>query len=81
MATIYKIHPAIGVARVGNSPDCVLHRPGNPGFTRGGDRRRRCRDFPDSSTNTTGWSSARPPASGCSPTSKTLQATSNWSAR
>ena len=81
MATIYKIHPAIGVARVGNSPDGILHRPGITGFTRGGDRRRRHRDSPDSSTNTTGWSSARPPAFGCSPTSKTLQATSNWSAR
>ena len=27
MATIYKIHPAIGVARVGNSPDAFFIGP------------------------------------------------------
>jgi len=40
MATIYKIHPAIGVARVGNSPDAFFigpETPGSPGVEIGAD--------------------------------------------
>jgi hypothetical protein len=40
MATIYKIHPAIGVARVGNSPDAFFvgpEAPGSPGVEIGAD--------------------------------------------
>src|SRR5262245_49155872 len=35
MAKVYKIHPAIGVARVGNSPDVFFvgpEQPGRPGL-------------------------------------------------
>ena len=31
MATVYKIHPAIGVARVGNHPDAFFVGPEAPG--------------------------------------------------
>jgi hypothetical protein len=40
MATIYKIHPAIGVARVGNSPDAFFigpETPDSPGVEIGAD--------------------------------------------
>jgi len=80
MATIYKIHPAIGVARVGNSPDAFFigpETPGSPGVEIGADGAE--------TTLTTykhnGLVKRQATRFRVLPTSKTCQATSNWSVR